>query len=73
MVSLRADPFEREMHESIGWAYWSVRQMYAFSGATVVATEFMKTFLDYPQRQQPGSFNVDVIMKQLEAARAAGQ
>jgi len=38
-----------------------------------VDTKFMKTFLDYPQRQQPGSFNVDIIMQQLEAARAAGQ
>ena len=73
MVNLRADPFELAMHESIGWADWSVRRMYAVSGAALIATEFMKTFLDYPQRQQPGSFNVDVIMRQLEAARAAGQ
>ena len=73
MVNLRSDPFERAMHESIGWADWSVRRMYALSGAAVVATEFMKTFLDFPQRQQPGNFNVDAIMQQLEAARAAGQ
>lgn len=73
MVNLRADPFERAMHESIGWADWSVRRMHALSGAAVVATNFMKTFLDYPQRQQPGNFSVDAIMQQLEAARAAGQ
>jgi arylsulfatase len=73
MVNLRADPFERAMHESIGWADWSVRRMYAVSGAAVIATEFMKTFLDYPQRQQPGSFNVDAIMAQLEAARAGNR
>ena len=73
MVNLRADQFERAMHVSIGWADWSVRRMYALSGAAVVATEFMKTFQDYPQRQQPGNFNVEVIMYQLEAACAAGQ
>ena len=61
------------MHESIGWADWSVLRMYALSGASVVATNFMKTFLDYLQRQQPGNFGVDAIMQQLEAARAAGQ
>jgi len=72
-VNLRSDPFERAMHESIGWADWPVRRMYALSAAAVVATEFMKTFLDYPQRQQPGNCNVDAIMQQLEAARAAGQ
>jgi hypothetical protein len=33
----------------------------------------MQTFLDFPQRQTPGSFNVDRIIDQLEAARAAGQ
>ncbi len=73
MVNLRADPFERAMHESIGWGDWSTRRMYVLSGAAVVATDFMKTFLDYPQRQQPGSFSTDAIMNQLEAARAAGQ
>ena len=73
MVDLRADPFERAMHESIGWGQWSTQRMYVLSGAAVVATEFLKTFLDYPQRQQPGNFNVESIMQQLEAARAAGQ
>ena len=73
MVNLRADPFERAMHESTGWADWSTRRMYALSGAAILATEFLQTFIDYPQRQQPGNFNVDAIMQQLEAARAAGQ
>ncbi len=73
MINLRSYRFERAMHESIGWADWSVRRMYTLSGAAVMATEFMKTFLDFPQRQQPASFNTDAIMQQLEAARAAGQ
>jgi arylsulfatase A-like enzyme len=73
MVNLRSDPFERAMHESIGWGQWSTKRMYALSAAAYVATDFMKTFLDYPQRQQPGSFSTDAIMKQLEAARAGGR
>ena len=73
MVNLRADPFERAMHESIGWADWTIRRMYSISGAAFLATNFLKTFLDFPQRQQPGNFNVDAIMQQLEAARGAGQ
>jgi len=39
----------------------------------LIATDLLKTFLDYPQRQAPGSFNVEQILKQLEAARSAGQ
>jgi arylsulfatase len=73
LVDLRADPFERAMHESIGWGLWTTQRMYALSAAGLIATDFMKTFLDYPQRQQPGSFSTERIMKQLEAARAAGQ
>lgn len=73
LVDLRADPFERAMHESIGWATWSTKRMYSLSAAALVATDFLKTFLDFPQRQAPGSFNVDNILTQLEAVRAAGQ
>ena len=61
------------MHESIGWGQWSTKRMYTLSAAAVVATDFLKTFLDFPQRQTPGSFNVDTIMDQLEAVRATGQ
>jgi arylsulfatase len=73
LVNLRADPFERAMDESLGWGDWSVHRMFALSAAAVIATDFLKTFVDYPQRQTPGSFSVDRIMEQLEAARAAGQ
>ncbi len=73
LVDLRADPFERAMHESIGWGLWATKRMYTISGAAVLATDFLTTFLDYPPRQEPGSFSVDGIMTQLEAARAAGQ
>ena len=73
LVDLRADPFERAMHESIGWGMWSTKRMYVLSGAAIVATDFLRTFLDYPQRQAPGSFSADGIMKQLETVRAGGK
>ncbi len=73
VVDLRADPFERAMHESIGYAPWAVKRMYVISAAAVITTDFLKTFLDYPPRQTPGSFSTDAIMKNLESARSAGQ
>ena len=73
IVNLRADPFERGMHESIGYSPWAVKRMYAISAAAVIATDFIKTFQEYPPRQEPGNFSVDNIIKQLEGARAAGQ
>ena len=73
IVDLRADPFERAMHESIGYAPWAVQRMYVISAAAVITSDFLSTFLDYPPRQEPGSFSVDKIMESLEGARAAGQ
>ena len=73
LVDLRADPFERAMHESIGWGMWATKRMYAVSAAGVIATDFLKTFLDFPPRQEPGSFNVDRIVENLEAARAGNK
>ena len=73
LVDLRADPFERAMHESIGYGLWATKRMYAISAAGVIATDFLKTFLDYPPRQTPGSFNVDQIIENLEKARAGNK
>jgi arylsulfatase len=72
-INLRADPFERSPHESIGYADWAVRRMYTISGAAVLTTDFLKTFLDFPPRQEPGSFSVDKIIAKLEAARAGNK
>ena len=72
-VDLRADPFERAMHESIGYGWWATQRMYAISGAAVVTQNFLETFLDFPPRQEPGNFNVDGIIQKLEAARAGGR
>jgi arylsulfatase len=73
VVDLRADPFERAMHESIGYGLWATKRMYTISAAAVITGRFLETFLDYPPRQTPGSFSVDAIMRSLEAARAGNK
>ena len=67
VINLRADPFESAPHESIGWADWAVRRMYAISGGALLATDFIKTFVEYPPRQEPGSFSIDAIIENLKA------
>jgi len=64
---VRADPFETGPRETIGWGDWSVRRMYTLSAAALIAQDFLKTFLEYPPRQEPGSFSVDAIMQQLKS------
>ncbi|MHC4341187.1 MAG: arylsulfatase, partial [Planctomycetota bacterium] len=73
LINLRGDPFERAPHESIGYDPWATHRMFAISAAAVLSTEFLKTFLDFPPRQEPGSFSVDKIIEKLEAARAGNK
>ena len=73
LVNLRADPFERAMDESIGYGLWATTRMYAISAAAVITQDFLTSFLDFPPRQEPGSFNVDNIIKQMEAVRAGSK
>ena len=68
LLDVRADPFETGPRETIGWGDWSARRMYTLSGAALVAQDFLKTFLEFPPRQAPGSFSVDAIMQQLESS-----
>jgi hypothetical protein len=70
LLDLRADPFEMGPRETIGWGMWSTARMYTLSAAGLIATDFIKTFVDYPPRQAPGSFSVDAIIKQLEVSRS---
>ena len=55
----------RRMRPSTAWL------LYTLSAAGLIATEFLKTFLDFPPRQEPGSFGVDGILKQLESVRSS--
>ena len=67
LIDLRADPFETGPRETIGWGNWSAARMYTLSGAALVTKDFLKTFLEFPPRQEPGSFSADAIIKQLQA------
>jgi arylsulfatase A-like enzyme len=67
LINLRADPFETGPHETVGWAMWSAQRMFALSAAAVIAQDYIQTYIDYPPRQEPGSFNVDRIIEKLKA------
>jgi hypothetical protein len=47
--------------------------MYLLSAAVIITTDFLKIFLDYPPREEPGSFSADGIMRVLEHVRAGGR
>ncbi|NKB87046.1 MAG: sulfatase-like hydrolase/transferase [Acidobacteria bacterium] len=70
LFNLRADPFERAHEESIGWAMWATSRMFALTAAQGVTMDFLSTFVDYPPRQEPGSFSVDAMLEKLQSSKA---
>jgi arylsulfatase A-like enzyme len=63
---LRRDPYERADTDSNGYNVWwgeKIDSMAMLGVASV--TQFMQSFLEFPPRQEPGSFNVDQVMEDI--------
>ncbi len=70
LYDLRADPFERADHESIGYSRWRIDRAFVFVPAQVMVADFLKTFVEYPPRQKPASFGIDQVLEKLPAGGA---
>ena len=70
LYDLRADPFERADHESIGYSRWRIDRAFVFVPAQVMVADFLKTFVEYPPRQKPASFGIDQVLEKLQAGGA---
>ena len=55
-IDLRADPFEMAPVTSSYYDDWVVRRMFAIAPTVGLVAEHMKTYEDYPPRQEAGSF-----------------
>jgi arylsulfatase A-like enzyme len=67
IYNLRMDPYERADITSDQYNDWLVKNVYLNVQGTILATEFMETFKEYPPSQAPASFTVDpeAILKML--------
>ena len=66
MADLRADPFERaEMEHAMGANRWFVEHMWAIAPAGAFVGKWLQSFVEFPPRQKPGSFNLDNVMEEL--------
>ena len=70
MVDLRGDPFERAQHNSNTYNDWFLDRVYVLVPMQQLAGKFLMTMKEYPPSQTPGSFNLEKIQKQIEAAAA---
>lgn len=71
LTNLRMDPFERaEAENAMGYQRWWVDHMFVFAPAMGYVANWLKSFEEYPPRQEPGSFNLEKVMESVR--RGAG-
>ena len=67
VFNLRRDPYERAQHNANIYEDWALDRPFIIFGATAVAQKFLMTLKEFPPSQAPGSFNLDSLMKSIEA------
>jgi len=78
ITNLRLDPFERAgfpsgSDGSLAFYNYFVTEFWRFVEAQQQVGELAKSFIDYPQMQDPASFNLDNIKKKLQKMQSLGQ
>ena len=73
LYDLRADPFERANHESIGYPQWRLERAFLLVPAQAYVAAWLESFKDFPPRQKPSSFSLDQVMEKLTEAAGANR
>jgi len=68
IFNLRMDPYERADITSDQYNDWLAKNSYLTAIATMKATEFMETFIEYPPSQRPASFSIDQVQEDVNKA-----
>jgi Sulfatase/Resolvase, N terminal domain len=67
LFNLRMDPYERADIVSDQYDDWRVKNAYLMGWMTFHAAAFLDTFVEYPPSQEPASFTIDQIERDVEA------
>jgi arylsulfatase len=68
LFNLRRDPFEKAQIDANVYHDWFLERVFVLVPMQQVAGAFLKSMVDYPPSQTPGSFNLEKIQKQIEEA-----
>jgi arylsulfatase len=68
LFNLRRDPFEKAQHNATTYNDWFLDRAFVLVPMQQVAGKFLQSMAEYPPSQSPGSFNLEKIQKQIEAA-----
>ncbi len=69
LFNLRRDPFEKAQHNANTYNDWFLDHVFVIVPIQGMAADFLKTMQEFPPSQAPGSFNLEGIMKSIEAGR----
>ena len=72
IFNLRRDPFERADENSNTYWDWVISHAYIIYGMQAAVAAQIENFVKFPPRQKPASFNLDAVMRDLEAASGGG-
>ena len=70
LFNLRRDPFEKAHPNATNYNDWFIDHAFVAVPLQQIAGKFLMSMKDYPPSQSPGSFNLEKIQKQIEAAGA---
>jgi len=66
IFDLRADPFERAQREGAEYTKWMVERVFLLVPAQAFVADHLKTYVEFPPRQKPGSFALDQVLAKLQ-------
>jgi len=72
IFNLRRDPFERADEDANSYWDWHLAHVFIIGAAQGVVREQIKTFLEFPPRQKPASFNLDGVLARMKEASGGG-
>jgi arylsulfatase len=72
LFNLRRDPFERADENSNTYWDWVIDRLFMVGAAQAVVQSQIESFLAYPPRQKPASFNLERVMENLKDATGGG-
>ena len=70
---LRRDPFERADESSNTYWDWMISHIYVIYAMQGLVSSQIESFLKFPPRQKPASFNLDRVLDGLKEAAGSGQ
>ena len=68
IFNLRRDPFERADENSNAYWEWHLDHVYMLYPAQNFVAQEIQSFIEFPPRQEPASFNLDGVLEQMQNA-----